>query len=233
MRRYKRIGTLLACLSFIAIFSACKFEPALTPIVWITPGVPNFGTVPPIQTPGPEPIPIPPTPLPPFDGAESLNCSEPAGGDNHFGYCRIPGTQDFYVWGECTDTCPEGQYAGIELMTLGGSETALNLYRDVINERDKNFDDRTEGWWRGGILGGLGVGGGAAGITGACILAGSWNFGVGCGLVLLGVGAAGFLSFSGFKDAIDANSNLNSPTGLHFSAQDLFEIIRSEYSPSN
>ena len=231
MRRFKRIGTLIAHVTLAAVFSACEFEPALTPIDWETPGSPNFSTVPAILTPEPEPIPIPPTPPPPFDGVDSLGCAEPAGGDNHFGYCRIPGTQEFYVWGECTDPCPAGQYPGIELMTLGGSEVALELFRDVIDERDKNLDDRTEGWWRGGMLGGLGVAGGATGIGTACVVAGSWNLGVGCGLVLLGVGGAGILSYLGFKDAVDANNNLNDPQGLNFSAQDIFEIMRAERSP--
>lgn len=233
MRRFNRIGTLIAHLTLVAVFSACEFEPAITPIDWQTPGVSSFSTVSAIQTPEPEPVPVPPTPLPLFEGVDSLDCAEPAGGDNHFGYCRIPGTQEFYVWGECLEECPDGQYAGIELMTLEGSEAALGLYRDVIDERDINLDERTKGWWRGGLLGGLGVGGAATGITTACIVSGTWNFGVGCGLVLLGVGAAGVLSYLGFKDAGDANDNLNDPLGLNFSAQDLFEIIREEKSPSN
>ena len=101
MRRYKRFGTLLAHVTLVAVISACEFEPAITPIVWENPIPPTFSVIPSILTPQPEPIPIPPTPLPLFDGTDSLDCAEPAGGDNHFGYCRIPGTQEFYVWGEC------------------------------------------------------------------------------------------------------------------------------------
>ena len=135
--------------------------------------------------------------------------------------------------GRVQGECSEGQYPGIEIMTIGGSDVALGLYRDVVDERDTNLDDRTKGWWQGGVLGGVGAGAAATGITTACVLAGSWNFGIGCGLVLLGVGGAAVLSAVGFKDAIDANNNLNDPQGLHFSAQDLFEIIREEQSPVN
>jgi hypothetical protein len=50
--------------------------------------------------------------------------------------------------------------------------------------------------------------------------------GVGCGLVLLGVGAAALLSYLGFSDAKEANDNLQDPLGLEYSARDLFEIVR-------
>ena len=234
MSPFKRIGAILALATLAAVFAACEFEPAITPIVWVAPGAQSFGEISSNLTPEPSPIPAPPTPQPPFDGVDSLSCTEPAGGDNHYGYCRIPGTQEFYVWGECVDECTEGQYPGIELMNLEGSDDALSLYRDVIDERDMNLDARGDGWFQGGILGGLGAGAAGAGIPAACIASGVWNMGIGCGLVLLGVGAAGLLSYLGFSDANEANDNLNDPLGLNFSAQDLFQqIVADGASPSN
>ncbi len=225
-RSLKSLAVLTLCASLVS----CEFEAKITPIDWATPGGSTIEET--LEGPAaePSPIPIPPTPQPAFDGVDSLDCAEPAAGDNHFGYCRIAGTQDFYVWGECVAECPGGEFEGIELLKIEGSDSALALFRDVIDERDKKLDDRTDGWWRGGILGGLGVAGGATGIGAACLVASSWTFGIGCGLVLLGVGGAGLLSYLGFKDAYDAHQDLNDPQGLNFSAQDLFTIISEEHS---
>ena len=163
-----------------------------------------------------------------FEGVDSLDCIEPMGGDNQFGYCRIPGTEEFYVWGRCVDVCPESPYPGIELLRLASSSETLDLYSTVIEDRDTQLDERRDGLWRGGILGGVGVAGGAVGVGELCVASGSWNWGVGCVIVLLAVAADLGLTGWGFFDAYDANSDLNDPNGLNASAAELFGRLHEQ-----
>ncbi len=212
-------------LSFLA---GCGFQDSLTPMVWSTvPPQPfqqaTIGLV-------PSPVPLAPTPSPPppvFEGAESLDCSEPIGGDNHFGYCRVPGTNKFYVWGECAGECPEGEYPGIGIVSVGDSETLRN-FQEVIRIRDEQIDQRQESLALGGGLGILGLGGGAVGVIEACIVSGAVSFGWGCGLVLLAAGADLAITAWQFDRGFDANERLVQPRGLNDSAKELFDMLRDE-----
>ena len=83
---------------------------------------PEAGTMSPVEfTEEPWPTPTSPfelQPPPSFIGMDSLNCTEPYGGDLSYGYCRIPGTLQFYVWGKCTTPCPDSLYPDVEILQL-------------------------------------------------------------------------------------------------------------------
>ena len=231
-----RLPRITITIVLAAALAACKFEPSIITIAW--PMVPPqpFGQFATNAVPGPSPVPLAPTPPPPppvFEGMDSLDCTEPMEGDDHYGYCRIPETQQFYVWGECIDTCPDGPYPGIQIMTVEGSNTTLQIFREVVDKRGQKLVDRTKGIARGGVLGGLGVAVGIPGIPTACIVSGSWNGGTGCLLLLLGLGADGFLAWLETSDGIKANTSLNKPLGLNDSAQDLFQMLHESGSSNN
>ena len=88
-------------------------------------------------------------------------------GDNQLGYRNVPGTQDFYVWGECASDCRESPYPGIEVMVV--SEDDSTLLREVINQRETAQDDRREVTLIGGLLGGVGAGLGLPGTLALCL----------------------------------------------------------------
>ena len=204
--------------------AGCQFKSSITPIGWATVPPQPFQQA----TLGPQmsPIPLAPTPSPPppvFEGIDSLDCAQPKKGDNHYGYCRIPGTQEFYAWGECVAECPEGPYPGIQIITV--SEADSTLFRAVIDGRNTSLAERGKGFGRGGVLGFLGVGLGVPGVIKACIAMGSWNMGKGC-LVVLGVVAVdAVIAVLDVKDGTDAHSELTERNGYEDSAQDLFQQL--------
>ncbi|OGO18896.1 MAG: hypothetical protein A2Z14_11115 [Chloroflexi bacterium RBG_16_48_8] len=165
------------------------------------------------------------SPPPSFLGADSLNCIEPYGGDSKYGYCRIPGTLQYYVWGECTTPCPDSEFGDVEVLILDDS-TAVQTYITVINDRDKAYEDRFDGFFTGGVFGAIGVAGGAVGLSEVCIVSGSWNGGTGCVILLMVLGTDAFLTGKSIKGFIDANDDLRKPNGLNDSVIDLFEIMR-------
>ena len=231
------LDTHLPRITFTIVVAAalvvCEFEPSITPIVWPTVPPQPFSQFTPSAVPRLSPVPHAPTPPPPppvFEGMESLDCTEHMEGDDHFGYYRIPETQQFYVWGECIDTCLDGPYPGIQIMTVEGSNTTLQIFMAVVDKRGQKLVDRTKGIARGGVLGGLGVAVGIPGIPVACFVSGSWNWGTGCFLLLLGLGADGFLAWLETSDGIKANTSLNKPLGLNDSAQDLFQMLQESGS---
>ena len=206
------------------------FTPELTPIESQTSEASGLGQGPTLPSPQLSPVPIAPTPIPPppvFEGAESLDCAEALGGDNHCGYCRVPGTNQFYFWGECGPACPDGRFPGIEIMTVTDSETLRN-FQDVVDLRDQQFSQRQEGFIIGGGLGVLGVGGGAVGVIEACIVSGAFSLGWGCGLVLLAAGADLAITAWQFDRGFDADRRLNQPQGLDDSAKDLFDMFHAD-----
>ena len=218
----------------VVTLAGCQFEPSITPIVWPTLGPQPFGQAP--LGPQPSPLPLAPTPVPPppvFQGVDSLDCEEPKEGDNHYGYCRIPGTLQFYVWGECIGACPEGPYPGIEIMTVDGGDLTLQLFSKVVDERDQKLDERRKGAMRGGLLGGLGVALGLPAVPAACIVTGGWNLGTGCILVLGALAVDVLLSLFEAGDAVSAHTSLNEPRGLESGAQDLFQMLHDNTSPTN
>ena len=122
------------------VLAGCEFgfESSITPIAWPTLVPQPFGQT--TLGPRPSPLPLAPTPVPPppmFEGIDSLDCAEPMSGDNHYGYCRIPGTQEFYAWGECTSECPASPYPGIQIMTVFDADSAI--FREVIDGRDTSI----------------------------------------------------------------------------------------------
>lgn len=212
----------------VLVLSGCEFQSSITPIVW-----PTVGPQPFLQAtlgPQPSPVPLAPTPVPPppvFEGADSLDCAEPQSGDNHFGYCRIPGTNQFYAWGECAATCPEGNFPGIEIMTVTESETFRN-FQAVVDIRGQQYSQREEGLIIGGGLGVLGIGGGVVGVIETCIVSSAISLGWGCAAVLLTVGVDLAISAWQFDRGLEANTRLNEPLGLEDSSQDLFEMLHND-----
>jgi hypothetical protein len=227
-QRFATAARRSASLIMLLALAGCQFESSITPIAWITVPPQPFQQA--TLEPQVSPIPIAPTPIPPppvFEGAESLDCAEAIGGDNHYGYCRIPGTNQFYVWGECAAACPAGDYPGIEIMTVAESETLRN-FQDVVDIRDEQYAQREEGFIIGGGLGVLGIGGGAVGVIEACIVSGAFSFGWGCRLVLLAAGADLAITAWQFDRGFDADRRLSQPQGLDDSAQDLFDMFHGD-----
>ena len=214
----------------IATLAGCEFEPALTPIDWSTP-LPESQQFAEIgSTPLPLPTPTSPFVTPelssiPFRGEDDLDCAQPKAGDNRFGYCNIPGTQDFYVWGECASNCPESPYPGIEVMVV--SEDDSTLFREVINKRETAQDDRREGTLIGGLLGGVGGGLGIPATVALCLGTGGWGCLIAGGIVAIDLIVAGF----NLNKGADANNDLREPNGLEDSAVDQFQQLRAENDP--
>jgi len=151
VRTTVRRGTILVVLLSL---TSCAFEPSITPIAWPTVGRQPLSGTP--LVPQPSPIPIAPTPSPqppeprPFRGWEDLDCGDLRGGDNRFGYCDIPGTDTYYVWGPCRDVCPEGSYPGVELWIVSESFDLFE-YIMLVDQRDDARDDIIQGFGLGRV----------------------------------------------------------------------------------
>jgi hypothetical protein len=156
---------------------------------------------------------------------DSLNCGEPQGGDDHFGYCLRGGTQEVYVWGQCADECPEGPYPGTEILLASYADS--EIFRDVIDLRDTAREERRQGRTIGGFLGGVGAALGVPGTVGVCIEMGVWPCLIAVGIVLVDGGTAAFAYSSGER----ADDRLSGPSGLESSAQDQFQQLRAEQAP--
>ena len=214
----------------IATLAGCEFEPALTPIDWSTPlpEAAQFAEI------GSTPIPLPTptssfvTPEPssiPFRGEDDLDCAQPKAGDNNFGYCNIPGTQDFYVWGECPSDCPDSPYPGIELIIVSKDDS--ELFREVINKLETAQDVRRESNFIGGFLGGVGAGLGIPTVVAVCLGTGGWGCVLAGGILLIDLGVSSFELIKG----AGANRELTEPNGLEESAVDQFQQLSAEYDP--
>ncbi|HLB64181.1 MAG TPA: hypothetical protein VJJ46_05020 [Anaerolineales bacterium] len=179
----------------VVLFSltSCAFEPSITPIAWPTVGQQPLSGTP--LVPQPSPIPIAPTPSPqppepePFHGWEDLDCGALRGGDDRFGYCGIPGTDTYYVWGPCQGPCPEGSYPGVELWVVSDS-TDLRDYMMLVDQRDDAREDRNQGLLAGGFVGGLDILGAVIGFAPACIVGTTFTLGTSCIGYFALVGAA-------------------------------------------
>lgn len=219
----------LIYVSVVVALAGCRFEPSLTPIVWPTyPVGGGFGEV--RSTPLPYPSPTSPFLNPgapvPFQGAGSLNCAEPQGGDNHFGYCLVlAGNGDVYTWGECAANCPDGPYPGIEILRVPSADSAI--FRDVIDKRDAVMAARQQGTFRGRVLGGLGATLGIRGAAAVCLASAGW----GCALAVGAVVVDLVIAWDESRQGREADARLNAPTGLEFSAEDQFRQLREEHPP--
>jgi len=180
---------------FIVLISltSCAFEPSITPIAW--PTVPAQPFASPVPVPQPSPVPLAPTPLPiapppePFHGSEDLNCGEPRGGDESFGYCAIPESNQYYVWGPCQGPCPESSYPGVELLPVGDS-SELRDYMAIIEQRDAAGHTRNDGFITGGVVVFFEGIGAVLGFGPACIVGTTFTLGTSCVAYLALVGSA-------------------------------------------
>jgi len=209
--------------------AGCGFEEDLSPINWPTyPVGAEIGEV--GATPLPYPSPTSPFLNPgapvPFQGIDSLNCAEPQGGDNRFGYCVIPGTQDVYVWGECEGECPNGPYPGVEILRVPFAESAV--FMAVIEGRETATAERQQGIFRGGLLGGIGATLGIRGAAVICAGTGGWGCAFAVGVVLVDF----VLAADEYRQGRDADDALTGPRGLEFSAEDQFRQLRETAEPA-
>lgn len=132
-----RTLTLVSLLTSLSL-AGCQvnYIPDVTPVVWSTPELETMGT--PQFTEVPYPTPTSPFEVPSpnvFHSIDGLNCGEPFGGDLRYGYCRIPGTFQYYIWGQCTTPCPESPDLNVEVLLLDDS-FALQNYKEVIDKRE-------------------------------------------------------------------------------------------------
>jgi hypothetical protein len=131
-------GPVILILLALALGS-CDYQEDLSSIIW--PTYPVGGEIREVESsPGPFPSPTsqflyPGAPVP-FQGADSLDCGEPQGGDNHFGYCLRRGRPEVYVWGDCAGECLDGPYPGTEILIVSYADS--EIFRDVIDLRDTN-----------------------------------------------------------------------------------------------
>jgi hypothetical protein len=94
---------------------------------------------------GPRPFPTPSSSEPrAFKGVETLYCTDPKGGDEHFGFCRMVGKNKYYVWGECEGWCEPNPYPGIHFLIVEDSNL-LSTYKTAILIRDNKLSERNVG----------------------------------------------------------------------------------------
>ena len=214
----------------------CQFQSSITPIVWPTvpsqafqPGVVSTGPAPSPVPIAPTPSPPPPTPIP-FRGADDLDCEQPLGGDDHFGFCAIPGSDQYYVWGPCENECPAGKHPGIELKRVSDSSD-LRDFIIIDSERDAMIERKADsGWWAGGFAAGDVVGGALAWEAAQCVVAGEITFGASCVAFVVGLGVGVVAAGKAIVDYIKADHELDKEGGLNESAQDKFQDMGSEPS---
>ena len=132
-----RRGTILVVLFSL---TSCAFEPSITPIPWPTVPGQSFGQSGSPPAPGVSPIPIAPTPGPArmaFQGAEDLDCGSPQVDDPRYGYCSIPGTNQYYIWVPCEGPCPDSPYLGMQVRRVDDS-SELQRFINLANQRSNS-----------------------------------------------------------------------------------------------
>jgi len=215
-------GGRLPLLLVLVALAGCQFESSITPIPWPTLGSQPFQQA--TLGPQPSPVPLAPTPLPtaiPFLGADSLQCGDPTGGDDHFGFCAIPGSNQYYIWAECSSQCPDGPYPGVELRLVADS-SALRDYMIIIKDLDQAIESKKEGSRQGWGLGLFDFVGGVLGFGAACGFGSEFTFGLSCVGWLLTVSGGGIGSYLGFDKYADYNVQQET---LGRSASDKFREI--------
>jgi len=224
-----RASSILIRILLVVALSGCGFQENLSPISW--PTYPVGGEMSEVEsTPVPYPTPTSPflyagAPIP-FQGAGSLNCAEPQRGDNRYGYCLILATTDAYVWGECAEECREGPYPGVEILRVPFDQIAV--FRAVIDDRDTKLEDRRQGIFRGGLLGGIGATLGVRGAALICAGSGGWACAFAVGVVLVDF----VLAADEYRQGRDADRSLTGPRGLQSSAEDQFRQLRQLAEPA-
>ena len=182
-------------LVFSILLTACKvqFNPDIEPLILEEAPDQPFAEDPTSSLPQVSPIPIAPTPLPyrpGFKGAEDLDCQEPMVDDPVYGYCKIPGTQQYYIWTPCVESCPESPYRGVLVKRVDDS-LLFQEFGLLINGRDAAQSTRDD--FR--ILGvGLGLGEliiGGLTFAAACLVGSAFSFGTTCAVWFGTVGLAG------------------------------------------
>lgn len=169
----------------------------------------------------------------PFEGADELDCEQPMAGDNQFGFCAIPGSNEYYVWGLCEDECPKGQYPGIELMTVTDS-SALRDFVFIVAQRDAMIEKKADsGWWAAGFAAGDVVVGALAWEAAKCVVAGEITFGASCVGFVVGFGVGVVATGKGIWDYLQADHELDKEGGLNESASDKFQEMQVEPSSMN
>ncbi len=152
------------------------------------------------------------------------------GGDNQFGFCAIPGSNEYYVWGLCEDECPESQYPGIELKAVTDS-SVLRDFVFIVAQRDAMIEKKAEsGWWAGGFAAGGVVAGALAWEAAKCVVAGEITFGASCVGFVVGLGVAGVAAGKAIWDYMQADHELDKEGGLNESASDKFQEMQVEPS---
>lgn len=150
---------------------------------------------------------MPPQPEP-FHGWEDLNCGPLRGGDERFGYCEIPDTDTYYVWGPCRGSCPEGSYPGVEVWTVLDSSD-LRDYIALVDQRDDAAEDSVEGFVLGGFVGFFDGVGAVLGFGPACIAGSTFTLGTSCGAYLALVGSATTAAVWGIRNGIRGMGEFN------------------------
>jgi hypothetical protein len=198
-------------LAFSLVAAACEveFTPDIEPLVIEEAGEQPFAEDYSSPLPQVSPVPIAPTPLPyrpGFKGAEDLDCQEPMVDDAVYGYCKIPGTQQYYIWIPCVESCPESPYRGALVKRVEDS-LLFQEFRLLIDGRDAAQSTRND--FR--IVGvGLGLGElliGGLTFAGACLVGSAFSFGTTCAVWFGTAGlAGGGVLYSGSRAAEEGDA---------------------------
>jgi len=224
-----------AMIALLAVsLAGCDFQESITPVSWPTIPPQPFQSGAEYGTPAPSPIPIAPSPSPPpptpipFQGADDLDCEGPIGGDNRFGYCSIPDSDLYYIWGKCTEPCPDGEYPGIEIRVVGDSSEYRD-FTELVRQRDTQLEKRGgSSAWAAGIAG-VDVLGAALGWEAAkCVAGAEVTLGVSCIGFVLTVGTGIVVAAKLGVDYLAANHELTKDGGLNDQATDKFADLREQ-----
>jgi hypothetical protein len=224
-----------ATIALLAVsLAGCDFQESITPVSWPTVPPQPFQSGAEYGTPAPSPIPLAPSPSPPpptpipFQGADDLDCEGPIGGDDHFGYCSIPDSDLYYVWGECAVPCPDSEFPGIEIMVVADSSEYRD-FTEVVRQRDTQLEKRgASSAWAAGLAG-LDLLGAALGWeTAKCIIGAEVTLGTSCIGFLVLVGGGLMAAGKEVADYLAADRELTRQGGLKEQATDKLADLRGQ-----
>ena len=200
------------------------FTPELTPVEWQTSEPSGLGQGSTLPSPQLSPIPLAPTSLPPkleFDGVEDLEGGEPMLDNDVYGYCKIPGTNQYYIWIPCVEACPDSPCYGTLVKRVDES-TVVEEFRTLAKEWDaaKATQDDFMFTGVGAGLGELIIGGLTFGA--ACLVGTKFTFGTSCAAWFATAGLGGGVVWYSASRSIEEG---NTMTSKQNAAQERYDEI--------
>jgi hypothetical protein len=129
-----------------------------------------------------------------------------------YGYCQIPGTDQYYIWIPCVEGCPDSPYYGT-LIKRVDSSSVVQEFMTLAKERDTAASTQ-EDFMFTGVGAGLGelIIGGLT-FTAACIVGTHFSFGTTCAVWFatagLGLGVVGYSASRSVEEGNTMTSKQN------------------------